>query len=266
MIPTANLTLLYGNLALEARFEAARRDGFSFVEILFPYDRAPHWYAERLQEHDLKLALVNTPTDADTARWGVAALPSQTERFRGDLRRAAEVCEATGCPAIHVMAGCVPPTRHNEAFSTLLDNLRWATAAFPALRMQLEALNEFDVPGYFYSEPKRVQQVLESLSASNAGMQFDFYHVVRQGLDLLAELETALPWLRYVQVAGSPSRHEPDLTQDSLLQGFTRLHQAGYQGNVGFEYRPAASPSDGLRWAQPLSNYFSFSPTSAALR
>ena len=41
-------TLLYG-FALEARFEAARRDGFRAVEILFPYDRSPEWYAGQLQ-------------------------------------------------------------------------------------------------------------------------------------------------------------------------------------------------------------------------
>src|SRR5690606_6713943 len=100
----------------------------------------------------------------------------------------------------------------------------------------------------------------------NAGMQFDFYHVVRQGLDLLAELKAAMPWLRYVQVAGSPKRQEPNLGQDSLLEAFIHLHQMGYRGHVGFEYRPAGVPRDGLRWMQPLSNHFSSLLAGAELR
>ncbi len=260
MIPTANLTLLYGSLPLEERFVAARLDGFKAVEILFPYDQEPEWYAQQLQENGLQLALINTPVDTEAARWGRAAVPGQGADFRRDLQRAARVCEATGCPAIHVMAGAVAPSEHEAGRSALLDNLSWAAAAYPGLRLQLEALNTFDVPGYFYSEPGRVADILQSMAIDSVGMQFDFYHVVRQGLDLPAELERALPWLRYVQVAGSPQRHEPRADQDGIAQAFTRLHEYGYRGHVGYEYRPAADASAGLAWAQGLSNLFSNLP------
>ena len=263
MIPAANLTLLYGHLPLEARFEAARLDGFSAVEILFPYDRSPQWYAGRLREHGLRLALVNTPVDSQAAPWGRAALRGGQRAFRDDFARAAAVCEATGCGAVHVMAGCVPGG-DALARDTLLGNLAWAQGAYPAIRPQLEALNAFDVPGYFYSRPSAVIDILRAADSRHAGLQFDFYHVARQGLDLMAELEAALPWIRHVQVAGSPLRTEPDLARDGVLEGFERLHAAGYHGCIGYEYRPAASVSQGLRWAEPLLKYFSFQSHGAS--
>lgn len=265
MIPTANLTLLYGGLPLEERFVAARRDGFNAVEILFPYDEQPEWYAQRLQENGLQLALINTPVDTETARWGRAAVPGQGAHFQRDFERAARVCEVTGCPAIHVMAGAVAPSEHEVGRSALLDNLSWAAAAYPGLRLQLEALNTFDVPGYFYSDPGRVSDILQSLATASVGMQFDFYHVVRQGLDLPAELERALPWLCYVQVAGSPQRNEPRPDQDGIAQAFARLHEYGYRGHVGYEYRPAADASAGLAWARGLSNLFSNLPAGQSV-
>ena len=264
MKAAANLTLLYGHLPLEERFSAAKADGFSAVEILFPYDQTPHWYAERLSEHGLQLILVNTPIDEQTARWGRAAVPGQAAQFREDFSRAAELCELTGCTAVHVMAGCVPEQQAAAAREVLIANLQWASAQALGLVLQLEALNSIDVPGYFYSRPADVRSVLEDSAVAAAGMQFDFYHVLREGLNVETELDAALPWLRHVQVAGTPARQEPDLLRDTgYLAGFARLHEASYQGYVGFEYRPAGFVSEGLAWATQLSSYFSHLPTAS---
>lgn len=263
MKAAANLTLLYGQLPLEERFSAARADGFSAVEILFPYDRSPHWYAEQLRLNGLKLVLVNTPMDEQAARWGRAALAGQVNEFRNDFAQAAQLCQLTGCRAVHVMAGCVPEGQVAAARDTLIANLEWASAQAPELVLQLEGLNSKDVPGYFYHDPAAVRGILEDSGVAAAGMQFDFYHVLREGLNVEAELEAALPWIRHVQVAGVPARQEPDLSRDTgYLAGFARLHEASYQGYVGFEYRPAASVSEGLRWATALSGYFSYLPTA----
>lgn len=264
MISAANLTLLYGQLPLEQRFSAARADGFRNVEILFPYDQSPQWYADRLHENELNLVLVNTPTEAGTAQWGRAAIPGQERAFRQDFSRVAELCEVTACKAVHVMVGCLPPEAHSAGREVLLSNLEWAAGQVPDLVLQLEALNSEDVPGYFYSKPSIVRSILQEAKLASAGMQFDFYHVLREGLELEAELEASLPWIRHVQVAGTPERNEPDLERDTgFLAGFRRLHEAGYLGCVGFEYRPADSISEGLRWAAALKPYFSQLPTAA---
>ncbi|MFA7668060.1 MAG: TIM barrel protein [Burkholderiaceae bacterium] len=263
MIPAANLTLLYGHLPLEARFEAASRDGFRAAEILFPYDKDPHWYATRLHDHGLQLVLVNTPTESGHAPSGRAALQGQSAAFRSDMARVAELCSATGCPAVHVMAGLVEPGDAANARATLLGNLAWAAAEYPQLTLQLEALNAIDFPGYFYAEPAVVRDILQAVARDNVGMQFDFYHVVKQGLSLLDELQASQPWIRHVQVAGSPERHEPDLDRDNLLAGFEFLHSAAYGGHIGYEYRPAGDASAGLRWADRLAQYFSNSSQHA---
>jgi hydroxypyruvate isomerase len=54
-----------------------------------------------------------------------------------------------------------------------------------------------------------------------------------------------------VQVAGVPSRHEPDEGELDYPAFFRALDAAGYDGWVGAEYRPRARTEDGLGWAKP---------------
>src|SRR5690606_25168968 len=104
---SANLSLLYPGLALEARMVRALDDGFSAVEILFPYELDPQELALLLRKHGLELVLINTPLGQNDEK-GLASLPGHEAAFLQGLTRALDVCRATGCRSIHVMAGMPP--------------------------------------------------------------------------------------------------------------------------------------------------------------
>lgn len=264
----ANLSLLYGALPVEDRFAAAANDGFRFVEILAPYDYPPNWYAEQLQKYSLQLVLINTPNQIDNgvAGMGFAAQPKQEIQFQTAISQAAQVCKATGCNAVHVMAGNLSPQFGREQQShALQNNLVWASKQYPNLRFHLEALNTEDAPNYFYSQPAQVahhlglvHQRIKSEKTStadhaiNVGMQFDFYHTVKQGLNITEQLREYFSYIFHVQVAGASGRHEPHPNKDGIRQGFEKLYALGYQGYIGLEYRPLHSVSQGLSWLNGL--------------
>jgi len=245
----ANLTLLYGHLPVAERFAVARADGFDAVEIQFPYDHPPEWYAQQLAQHALKLVLINTPLGAAAQAKGYAAQPDSVAAFQTGFEQAQAVCAACGCGAIHVMVGMRRGEFEYAAQrATLQDNLTWAQSRSPDVVLLLEALNRADSPGYFYHVPGAALEIVRALNTPRVRLQFDLYHAMREGLDLRAELAAALPWTHHVQVAGVPGRHEPDLSEPSLQQAFADLAAAGYAGYVGCEYRPRGLPSDGLGW------------------
>lgn len=249
----ANISLLYSDLPVAERFAAAARDGFRYVEILAPYDESAKWYAQQLNQHNLQLVLINTPAAPPAYPVGMAAQPQAREQFQAAMERAAEVCTATGCKAVHVMAGHAGASDARRAQSDVLkENLDWATKRYPDFVLHLEALNKTDMPDYFYSVPSQVAKELANVDSPNVGMQFDFYHVAKEGLAIEAELTRYFPVVRHVQVAGAPDRHEPVLARDNLLAGFKLLHALGYTGYVGLEYRPAQTARQGLSWVQPL--------------
>jgi hydroxypyruvate isomerase len=64
------------------RFAAAARDGFRFVEYLFPYDFSPEQIASSLKASGVTQSLFNLPPgDWDKGERGIAALPGREKEF-----------------------------------------------------------------------------------------------------------------------------------------------------------------------------------------
>jgi len=248
----ANLSLLYPGLSLAQRIEQAASDGFAGAEILFPYDLPPAELASLLRAQDLALVLVNTPPGPHGEK-GLACLPGRQPDFDAALARAVEVCRATGCRAIHVMAGHPPQGSDRDACrQTLVDNLRRAAAlaAGEGIVLTLEALNRHDMPGYFYYLPEQAAQVIAQVDHPAVRLQFDFYHSQREGLDLDRALRDALPLVHHVQFAHPQGRHEPDPADPAVAQALRTLAGSGYTGWIGCEYVPRADTRAGLAWRE----------------
>ncbi|MVW79792.1 hydroxypyruvate isomerase family protein [Bordetella sp. 02P26C-1] len=246
----ANLSLLYPGLPMAQRIEAAAQDGFEGVEILAPYDMEPEALAALLRAHGVKLVLINTPLGPNGEK-GLASLPGREAEFEAGLRQAFAVCQATGCRAIHVMAGQVPEggdRAQHEA--TLIANLRHMApvAAQAGITLTLEALNRQDVPRYFYYVADQAVEILQAVDHPAVRLQFDFYHSQREKLDLNGTLRRLLPWVHHVQFAHVEGRHEPDPTDPAVAAVLETLVQARYPGWIGCEYTPAGDPHEGLKW------------------
>ena len=56
---SANLSLLFTELPLIERFQAAKKCGFNAVEIQFPYELTPEAIVQELKKHQLQLVLFN---------------------------------------------------------------------------------------------------------------------------------------------------------------------------------------------------------------
>ncbi|NYT84863.1 hydroxypyruvate isomerase family protein [Pollutimonas harenae] len=246
----ANLSLLYPGLDLQERMAMAARDGFHAVEILFPYEQDPSLLAGQLQKHGLKLVLINTPVGQHGEK-GLAGLPGRDLEFMAGLERALNICRATGCRSIHVMAGIPPDDTDQESCrSTLIGNLRKADAVTSAhgITLLLEALNREDMPGYFYHLPSQAADIIKTVASPSVRLQFDFYHCQREQLDLRQTLRETLSLIHHVQFANPQHRHEPNLDDAEVRAALLALQASGYQGWLGCEYRPKNDTSTGLIW------------------
>ncbi len=250
----ANLSMLYPHLPMLQRPAAAAADGFSGVEILFPYDLDAGALRAALDEADLVAVLINTPPGEGDER-GLAAVPGAEERFRRCFEQALDTAAVLGADSVHTMAGNVAgnvAAGHGRATAvdTLVANLRWAAprAAQRGITLTLEGLNHHDFPGYCYATPALVCEVLDAVDDANVRLQFDLYHTAREDLDPRAEIEAARLWIHHVQIAGPPDRHEPTAEDRALLDAVAWLHADGYDGWLGFEYRPRGDTSAGLTW------------------
>ncbi|HZV20811.1 MAG TPA: 2-oxo-tetronate isomerase [Hyphomicrobiales bacterium] len=251
----ANLTMMFNEWPFLDRFAAASDAGFAAVEYLFPYEFPPEAIAERLQRHRLTQALFNLyPGNWQTGERGLAALPARFEEVKASVAQALVYAEATGVKRLHLMSGMA--SRHDPEAETSYRRAVVFTAerlAEKSIELMLEPINTRDMPGYFLSDFGYAEKLIADLKLPNLKLQFDIYH--RQILhgDVTMALRAMRPIIGHVQVAGVPSRNEPDGEELNYPFLFGELDKLGYDGFVGCEYRPRGNTMDGLGWFRPYS-------------
>lgn len=262
---SANLGLLWPDRPLLQRIDAAARAGFRAVELHWPYDVPASDVSQRCVHHGLALLGINTaPGDLAKGERGLGAVAGRESEFQESFDRSVEYCLAAGASAIHVMAGNVAATERPRARMVFAENLRIAAtkAASHGLRLLLEPLNPRDAPGYFYSTVGDAASLIRDVGARNVQLQFDVYHVAITEGDVLTKLAALMPLIGNVQLAGVPSRAEPDEGEIAYPAIFRALDALGYGGWVGCEYKPRGDTDDGLSWTGKLGVDLSFTHTN----
>ena len=248
----ANLTMLFNEVPVEERFQAAAEAGFEAVEILFPDALPPEEFARQLQDNGLKLALFNVARgDWDAGERGISALPGREDDFQNALDQALSYARATRPKNVHVMAGIVEGgLSDTAAVETFCANLHAAAEAFAeeGVGVVIEPLNTRAAPGYLMSKQGEAREIIERVGHANIGLQFDIFHAQIMEGDVAMRLREFMPIIGHIQIAGVPERHEPDTGELNYPYLFDLLDELGYTGWVGCEYQPRTTTLDGLGW------------------
>jgi hydroxypyruvate isomerase len=254
----ANLTMLFTEHSFLDRFEHAAKAGFEAVEFLFPYAWPAEEIRQRLDANGLKLVLHNLPAgDWDAGERGIACHPDRTAEFREGVARAVTYASRLGVPQLNCLAGKAPAAVPAEVSrTTLVENLRFAAAALKqaGLRLLIEPINTFDIPGFFLHGTAQALAVLDDVGADNAFVQYDIYHMQRMEGELAMTLQKHLARIGHVQVADNPGRNEPGTGEINYEYLFAHLDRIGYRRWIGCEYKPATTTAAGLGWRQRLAH------------
>lgn len=252
----ANLTMLFTERPFLDRFELAARAGFEAVEFQFPYAFAAADIRARLDAHGLKLVLHNLPAgDWDAGDRGIACHPGRVDEFRAGVARGIAYAQALGAGQLNCLAGKAPAGVSETLLrETFVANLRFAARELKSagLRLLIEPINTFDIPGFYLSRTAQAIQLLDEVGADNAFVQYDVYHAQRMEGELAGTLQTYLPRVGHVQIADNPGRHEPGSGEIHYPFLLSHLDRIGYAGWVGCEYHPATSTEAGLGWRQRM--------------
>ena len=247
---SAHLGYLFTEVPLAARFEAAARSGFRYVEHPSPYSLPAALVADLCDEHGLSVVQIALPAGGEGEK-GLAAIPGR----EGDFARTAEIgmayAEVIGCTLVHPMSGIPEPgfTR-NVLDATYRANLELACsiAADAALDVIIEPIGAEALEGYYMNRPDFAVSVIDQLARPNLRLSFDVYHAKNAGIDPAAFARSHGSLMAHVQIADSPGRHEPGSGKIDFDELFAAFDESGYVGVIGLEYHPAASTEAGLNW------------------
>jgi hydroxypyruvate isomerase len=244
----ANITLLYRERPLLERFAAAAESGFDGVEIQIPYEEEPDELARASRESGLPVVLINVPVPP--GEFGIAGRPEMTAAFRAQLPQVVEYAHALEVRAVHVLAGRLDESGDRERYlETYVANLARAADMLAPLGIHvlIEALNPHDVPGYLVDSLDVATTVL-ARCPPGIGLQFDVYHLARMGLDATQALAHVRAWVRHVQFADAPGRHQPGTGRVDFAALLKGLRSAHYDGWLGAEYSPTGATETTLAW------------------
>ena len=252
----ANLSMMFTEVEMLDRFDAAANTGFKGVEYLFPYDFPAEQIKERLEKNGLKQVLFDLPAgDWDGGDRGLAALPDRVEEFRDGVGMAVEYAKTLDCGQLTCLAG-IPPagTDPEVATQTLIDNMAFAAplVADAGAKLLLEPINPRDIPGYFITTSSQGISVLDAVGHENAWLQYDIYHMQIMEGDLAPTIERLKNRIPHFQLADNPGRNEPGTGEINYPWLFSFIDGLEYDGWIGCEYKPAGVTEDGLGWAAGL--------------
>jgi hydroxypyruvate isomerase len=249
---SANLSLLFTELPLFRRFQAARQQGFDAVEIQFPYELSAEQILGYLQENDLKLVLFNV--DADTLLQGgegLAAVPEKQVQFKMAVRQALAYAELLKPEVINVLPGrCLNPNRQQEYWQTLISNLGHAAEVFGGIGVTtvFEAVNSQDMPGFMIDSSAKMLALLAEVKHPNLRLQYDIYHMSRMQEDCETFIKQHIDEIGHIQFADCPGRGQPGTGNVDFDRLFGLIADSSYAGWVGAEYKPMGATAASLSW------------------
>jgi 2-dehydrotetronate isomerase len=251
----ANISTLFTEEPFLERFECARQAGFRAVEFQYAYDYEPAELADRAATAGVSVELMNAPPgEVALGGMGLAALSGQEDAFKATIDEALRYAQALGCERVHVLAGQVGGDRDpHEALETYISNLKWACehAASSLVSLLIEPINSRDRPRYFLNELADARSVIELVDEDNLRLQLDLYHCQIMEGDLLTHLDEFAGLTEHIQIAGVPTRNEPDAGEINYPYIFAHIDAMAYPGWIGCEYIPANGTSAGLGWFAP---------------
>ncbi len=253
----ANLTMLFNEVPFMDRFEQAAQAGFEAVEFLFPYDYAADDILAKLKGNKLALVLHNLPAgDWAAGERGIACHPNRVDEFRAGVAKAISYAKVLEVGQLNCLAGKLPDgVSAQQAHAVFVENLRFAAGELKkaGLRLLIEPINTFDIPGFFLSRTDQALAILKEVSADNLFIQYDIYHAQRMEGEISATLRERLPQIGHLQLADNPGRNEPGTGELNYAFLFKHIDAIGYTGWIGCEYKPKAATVDGLGWRKSLT-------------
>jgi len=249
----ANLTMLFNEFEFPDRFGRAAANGFTGVEVLFPYQLSPSDIETRLSDHNLELVLFNLPAgDWDAGERGLASDPDRKEEFRDGVDLAANYAGILNAPHINCLVGKTTDAKSTR--QTMLDNILYAadTLANTNARLLIEPVNLHDVPGFAINTTDEALAVIDELDHPNVGLQFDVYHSMRMDEDPFVIIAERGKDIDHIQIADVPGRHQPGTGEIDFRKLFDAIDESGYTGWVSLEYVPDGATEDGFDHVREL--------------
>lgn len=257
----ANLSLMFTEVPLLERFQAAADAGFKAVEIQFPYEASVEALTKAKAHAGVNVCLINVPAgDLMSGGEGLACIPDKEAEFEQALKQAVEYATALNVHCVNVLPGrCFNETQQGQYLETFKRNLVKAANVFAKhkILVTFEAINTKDMPGFIIHNTEQMLNIMVELNHPNIKMQYDIYHMHIMDGNVDETLQHHGDKIGHIQFADVPGRGEPLSGNLNFQRIFSGIENSHYHGYVCAEYKPSGGNTQAsLKWMEQLDLTF----------
>ena len=254
-----NLSILFTELPLLERPQAAKQAGFDAVEFWWPWqvavpsDAELEEFATAITDADVQLVGLNFfAGDMAGGDRGLVSWPARSGEFRDNIDVTLALGERLGCRAFNALYGNrVDDSTAEEQDDFAVQNLTLAAGAAHRIGGTVLVEPVSGAPRYPLHTAAEALKVVDRVSAEdvdNVRLLFDVYHLAVNGDDVDAAVDASAGRIGHVQIADAPGRNEPGTGTLDIDYYLSRLAATGYNGWVGLEYKPSGRSADSFSW------------------
>ncbi|NIJ13607.1 hydroxypyruvate isomerase [Saccharomonospora amisosensis] len=251
-----NLSMLFTELPLLRRPEAARQAGFDAIEFWWPFQQAVPGdadvdaFVDAVSDAGVGLVGLNFfAGDMPAGDRGLVSWVGREAEFHDSVDVAIDIAGRLGCRTFNALYGNriddVEPAQQDELALSTLDHLAGAVEPIGG-QVVLEPLSA--APKYPLHTAADAVAVLDKVGRANVTLLADLYHLAVNGDDLGGVIDEYAGRIGHVQVADAPGRGEPGSGELDIDGYLAALESAGYAGYVGLEYKPTSDSQSSLHW------------------
>lgn len=245
---------MYTEIPFLDRFQAAKDDGFSFVEFWGWTDKNLELVREAAKKAGILISGFNGDADYSLID------PAQKNDYLTFIHQSVSAAQKVGARSITIHSnalgeGGIVANHYDELsetvklcamFDTLKDCAKIAEET--GIRMNLEALNtSTDHAGNFLATTRMAAEMTRLIGSPMLKILYDVYHMQLNEGSLCDNIRAYSDQIGHVHIADAPGRHEPGTGEINYRNIYACLEETGYCGLLGYELFPQTNTTAAVR-------------------
>lgn len=245
LMRSACIEPMYSELPFLDRFQAARDDGFEYVEFWSWTDKDLDAVKAAAEKAGVGISGFNGDADYSLID------PTHKGKYLDFLKQSVAAAKKIGAKSVTIHSnalgdGGIVVNHYTELSDTvkicsmydmLLECAKIAEES--GIAMNLEPLNiTTDHVGNFLANTQMAAEMTRLIGSPMLKVLYDVYHMQLNEGSLCDTIVKYADQLGHIHVADAPGRHEPGTGEINYHKVFEVLEGAGYSGRVGFELFP----------------------------
>lgn len=254
LLKCACIEPMYSEIPFLDRFQAAKDDGFDYVEF---------WGWKDKDLDDVKAA-------AEKAGIGISGFngdafyslidPTHKENYLEYLKQSVAAAQKVGALSVTIHSNALDEQgRVVDSYENLSDTVKICSmydmllecakiAEESGISMNLEALNvRVEHIGNYLKNTRMAAEMIRLIGSPKLRILYDAYHMQLNEGNLCDTIREYFDTIGHIHIADAPGRHEPGTGEINYRHIMSLLEELGYTGRIGCELFPKTDTATAVK-------------------